>query len=131
MNHIEATQYIKATLAAFGPGDAMGMTIDTWAKLHEAMSVLIGQPAQKPQQEPVAWDGDCVLGHCGSPAGCEASNCCRADYTTPPQRKPLTDEQIDAAIKAWFENDIVAGRQPFAKRMRAAFAAAHGIKGGA
>lgn len=42
----KATQYIKATLAAFGPGDAMGMTIDTWAKLHEAMSVLIEQPAQ-------------------------------------------------------------------------------------
>ncbi len=49
-------------------------------------------------------------------------------YTTPPQRKPLTDEQIDAAIKAWFENEIVAGRQPFAKRMRAAIEAAHGIK---
>lgn len=48
-----------------------------------------------------------------------------------PASKPwvgLMDEQIDAAIKAWFENDIVAGRQPFAKRMRAAFAAAYGIK---
>jgi hypothetical protein len=44
------------------------------------------------------------------------------------ERKPLTDEQIDAAIKAWFENEIVAGRQPFAKRMRAAIEAAHGIK---
>lgn len=44
------------------------------------------------------------------------------------ERKPLTDEQIDAAIKAWFENEIVAGRQPFAKRMRAAIKAAHGIK---
>lgn len=47
MNHTEATQYIKATLAAFGPGDAMGMTLDTWTKLHEAMSVLIEQPAQE------------------------------------------------------------------------------------
>jgi hypothetical protein len=48
MNHTEATQYIKATLAAFGPGDAMGMTIDTWAKLHEAMSVLVEQaPVQE------------------------------------------------------------------------------------
>jgi hypothetical protein len=42
---------------------------------------------------------------------------------------PLTDEQIDAATKAWFENDIVAGQNPFRKRMRAAFAAAHGITG--
>lgn len=51
----------------------------------------------------------------------------------PPQRKPLTDEQIDAAVKAWFENDISPGRQPFEKRMRAAIKAAHGIteKGGA
>jgi hypothetical protein len=55
-------------------------------------------------------------------------------YTTPaPAPVPLTDEQIDAATKAWFENDIVAGQNPFRKRMRAAFAAAHAIteKGGA
>jgi hypothetical protein len=54
-------------------------------------------------------------------------------YTaTQPAPVPLTDEQIDAAIKAWFATDIVAGRQPFAKRMRAAFAAAHAItEGGA
>ena len=47
------------------------------------------------QQEPVAWDGDCVLGHCGSPTFCEEANCCCADYT-PPQRTwvGLTDEEI-------------------------------------
>ena len=57
--------------------------------------------AAQPEHEPVAWDGDCVLGHCGSPAGCEASNCCRADYTTPPQRKPLTPAQRhEVAVKA-------------------------------
>ena len=51
--------------------------------------------------------------------------------TNPPPAAPvpLTDEQIDAATKAWFENDIVAGQNPFRKRMRAAFAAAHGITG--
>jgi hypothetical protein len=65
----EATQYLKATLAAFGPGEAINMTQSTWAKLHEAMSVLIEQPAQ-PQQESVAWmpietapqDGTKILG---------------------------------------------------------------------
>lgn len=41
MNHTQATQYVKATLAAFGPGEAINMTLDTWAKLHKAMSVLI------------------------------------------------------------------------------------------
>ena len=56
----------------------------------------------KPEQEPVEWGGDCVLGHCGSPAGCEDSNCCRANYTAPPQRTwvGLTDEEIaDCAEK--------------------------------
>jgi hypothetical protein len=47
-----------------------------------------------------------------------------------PAPVPLTDEQVDAATKAWFENDIVSGRYPFRKRMRAAFAAAHGITKG-
>lgn len=46
------------------------------------------------KQEPVAWDGDCALGHCGSPAGCESSECCRADYTAPPQRQPLTQSEV-------------------------------------
>lgn len=50
--------------------------------------------SEQPEQEPVAWDGKCVLGHCGSPAGCEDSDCCRADFTTPPQRKPLTEREI-------------------------------------
>ena len=47
----EATQYIKATLTAFGPGEAISMTKENWAKLHEAMKALAEQPAQ---QEPVA-----------------------------------------------------------------------------
>ena len=53
--------------------------------------------APQPEQKPVAWGGDCVLGHCGSPAGCEDSNCCRANYTAPPQRTwvGLTDEERD------------------------------------
>lgn len=46
----------------------------------------------------------------------------------PAQQQEPTDEQIDAAVKAWFENTIVAGRRPFAKRMRAAIKAANGIK---
>lgn len=48
MLNTEATQYIKATLAVFGPGEAIIMTQSTWAKLHEAMSVLVEQPAPVP-----------------------------------------------------------------------------------
>ena len=40
---------------------------------------------------------------------------------------PLTDEQIGAAINAWFEYDIVADQRSFAERMRSAIEAAHGI----
>lgn len=43
------------------------------------------------------------------------------------EREPLTDEQLDAAVAAWFREDIQPGRRPFAKRMRAAIEAAHGI----
>lgn len=55
------------------------------------------------------------------------------NQATPPAQTapvPLTDEEIDAATKAWFENDIVSGNNLFRKRMRAAFAAAHGITKG-
>jgi len=52
-----------------------------------------------PEQEPVAWSGDCVLGHCGSPDGCDRSGCCRADLA-PPKREwvGLTDEEIHKII---------------------------------
>ena len=45
-------------------------------------------------------------------------------YTHPQPRQPLTDEQIEAALKVWFETE-----KPFEERMRAAFAAAHNIGG--
>jgi hypothetical protein len=41
---------------------------------------------QTAQPEPVAWDGECVAGHCGWPSGCDASGCCRADLA-PPKRE--------------------------------------------
>jgi hypothetical protein len=45
------------------------------------------------------------------------------------QRQPLTDEQIDAGVAAWFATETVVGGRPFEKRMRAAIEAAHGITG--
>ena len=88
----------------------------------EAIAAIKEALAQ-PEQEPVAWDGKCVLGHCGSPAGCEDSDCCRADFTTPPQRKPLTDEQLIAA----YESEQ-RGRYGDHIRSLRAIEAAHGIK---
>ena len=47
-------------------------------------------------------------------------------------REPLSDEQIDAGIAAWFTTDITTNEgqdrgHPFRQRMRAAIAAANGI----
>lgn len=50
------------------------------------------------------------------------------------QPVPLTDEQIDAGIEAWFTTDITTNEgkdkgHPFRQRMRAAIERAHGIGG--
>lgn len=111
MNHIEANQYIKATLVAFGPNEAINLAQDTWAKLHEAMRVLIEQPADEPVAEPTE---DMVLALRG------ASGFCTEDaiyalrdvlavmplYTRPQpaaQWVGLTDEEIE---REWqFQHD--------------------------
>ena len=76
------------------------------------------------EQEPVAWmDSD---GFAWTKQGVE----CRTTpdtymplYTTPPQRKPLTDEEIYLAI-----NQIDRGEQGWSIRFARAIEAAHGIK---
>jgi len=50
---------------------------------HETMRLLRQAIEQAEKQKPVAWDGECVLGHCGSPSGCDDSGCCRANATSP------------------------------------------------
>ena len=57
----------------------------------------------------------------------DAIQAIRAELAKPvsePERKPMADAQIDAAIEAWFSSDIVAGPRPFSKRMQAALDAA-------
>ena len=88
MLNTQATQYIKATLAAFGPGEAISMTQDTWAKLHEAMSVLIDKPEQM-EQEP--WICE---------RGAESYLACKCAIKSP-QRKPLTPEWIWMWLRNW------------------------------
>jgi hypothetical protein len=46
-----------------------------------------------------------------------------------PQRKPLTDEEIENAIDAWFKPNSDGTYGTWHERMRAAIKAAHGIKG--
>lgn len=76
--------------------------------IKEAMSQIIYLvDLMPPKQKPVAWDGECVLGHCGSPAGCEDSGCCRSD-SAPPQREwvGLTNEDIKEIIGNWGDAPI-------------------------
>jgi hypothetical protein len=96
-------------------------------RAHEEIDELREFIEQAQQQEPVAWDGKCVLGHCGSPSGCEDSHCCRADYTTPPQRQPLTDEEIDAKWRKATELPTLTSE--FVRSFARAIEQAHGIKG--
>lgn len=49
------------------------------ADLKAALQVAFGVPGTPPTQPAGEWNGDCVLGHCGSPSGCERDGCCRAD----------------------------------------------------
>jgi hypothetical protein len=69
-----------------------GYPLPFQAPIKEALRQALAQP----EQEPVAWNGACVLGHCDSPSGCETSNCCRADYTAPPKQEwDPTDEEYE------------------------------------
>ena len=80
--------------------------------------------ASQPEQEPVAW-----ITKTGSVWKTKWDDSDIPLYTTPPpvaephKRKPLTDEQIDDAIDAWFDCEGKTWRV----RMRAAIEAAHGI----
>ena len=77
-----------------GRMDATGAAIEL-RRLHAELE-SIKQALAAPVQEPKEWDERCVLGHCGSPTGCELSNRCRAD--TPPAAQRLwvglTNEEI-------------------------------------
>jgi len=78
----------------------------------------------KPEQEPVAWMND------STPSGIFARHmegaknfgCTIPLYTTPPQRKPLTDEEVNKLVD---DEDWYNDPHGFAR----AIEAAHGIKG--
>ena len=100
---------------------------------HRAAITAIKEALAQPEQEPVAWIYESVCGNdfstCNDPPS-YAKNI-RPLYTTPLQRKPLTDEQI---AEMWLE--ILGstppsgihedGLQPW--RFVRAIEAAHGIK---
>ena len=64
-----------------------------------------------PVQEPKEWDERCVLGHCGSPTGCELSNRCRADTPPAAQRQwvGLSQDDRDSMWRKAYQEE---GRRP-------------------
>ena len=82
----------------------------------------------QPEQEPVAY----TTGHCENhkqKGGCQLHNlqcgwpdCDRKPITAPPQRKPLTDEEIEQI------NASLNGKRDLSRIFARAIEAAHGIK---
>ena len=95
------------------------------AKFNEMVKETIEEALAQPEQEPVAWMNDM-----GTHIDLNVSGRGIPLYTTPPQRKPLTDEEI---WKFWWarpevqdgENDSMEAE--FVAAVRAVLAA-HGIK---
>lgn len=90
-----------------------------------AVIMSIKEALAQPEQEPVAWmskEADIVY------TSIQVDGCFQHDhiplYTTPPQRKPLTDEEMK---KIWYDMKSIMGWYSFQEIARA-IEAAHGIK---
>jgi hypothetical protein len=95
---------------------------EQWAKmLKETMATLRAALAE-PEQKPVAWiNWSALTGQRRLGWECESEIASQALYTAPPQRKPLTDEQIKII---WRDIDDSDG---MLMRFARAIEAAHGI----
>ena len=92
-----------------------GMSVTQGGKRIDPMSIY-KEPKQEPEQEPVA----CVE---YIPC-CPDQTCPKCKATTPPQRKPLTDEEIVLIVA-----ECAASHQHTDIHFARAIEAAHGIKG--
>ena len=81
----------------------------------------INEALAQPQQEPVAWMSDRAVGFRKSEFGATPTV---PLYTSPPTRKPLTDEQIETVWRSVQANDFHDCVKPFAR----AIEAKHNIK---
>lgn len=112
-----------------------------WQPLYTHPPVPTAQP-KEPEQEPMAWavmkDGECLSVRRFEPAATSHADGVQFVplYTTPPQRKPLTDELADAlkTVLKWVD-DFCETDEHFAESVEAKadaalekYEAAHGIK---
>jgi hypothetical protein len=91
-----------ALVEALDYAERKGFMPDYIANAWEGFNYLVdekntppaAQPAPAQEPEPEEWDERCVLGHCGSPTGCELSNRCRADNPpAAPVQWPIDSQQ--------------------------------------
>ena len=81
----------------------------------------IKESLAQPEQEPVAWWNKTKDTASTDPVHRNNADC-QPLYTTPPQRKPLTDEEVWNVIAR-----TTAGDMPYSYRIARAIEAAHGI----
>ena len=102
---------------------ALGKRVKAITAIKEALAKL--------EQEPVAWIYESVCGNdfstCIDPPS-YAKNI-RPLYTTLPQRKPLTDKQLNIIGSRWHFNLLGAEEKAELFAFARAIEAAHGIKG--
>ena len=88
------------------------------ARLKDAQDKRLAQPSVSVEQEPVAWMDDM-----GTHIDLNVSGRGTPLYTTPPQRKPLTDEEIILIVA-----ECASSHQHTDIHFARAIEAAHGIK---
>ena len=99
--------------------------VDIRSRLYQRIHELETQLAQ-PEQRPVAWRFQSAVGGWayGKEPPIGSKYAVEPLYTTPPKRKPLTDEEMK---KIWYAMQNIMGWYSFQEIARA-IEAAHGIK---
>ena len=107
---------------------------DLESDISKAKSAItaIKEALAQPEQEPVAWM--CADESLINKGYARFSHVCMGDwkipvYTNPPQRKPLTDEEVQYALESAFLGSDEKRNWQDDLRVARAIEAAHGIKG--
>ena len=82
-------------------------------QFYQRVQQLVARVEAQPEQEPVAIPGDVRKvanamqkdGYRGPLAWAKTVIDFVADYTTPPQPKPLTEQEVEAGFEAWMQSD--------------------------
>ena len=122
----EPTNYLHAVLNAYGPDAGISLDQKGWSKLHAAIKAALAQPwpdlTKRDRESYQKGHNDGVAHHKQSVKSVKAAQ------PVQPERQPLTDEEIQKAIRDWSglpseDNDELSDIE-----LCRAIEAAHGIK---